>query len=368
MVPIGIEAPVGAIGVYWPVVREATAAEAEYLQALANSTATAMETLQRNVQPDARTRLSGSAARAGFLANDEIIPGTLLDERYRLDEKIGVGGYGAVYRGHDLFDDRPIAVKVCRPQATLIDQNAIERFFREGLWTSRVRHPNAVEVYAYSVTSDSVPYLVMELLNGRTLAQELRICTRLSLSRTLPILEQSALALAAAHEQGILHRDIKPDNLFLHTTPDGKVVAKLLDFGSAKPLDTQVGEPFNALTAAGQVLGTPHFIAPERWTNQNVDGRSDVYSLGVSMMVALEGYVSLRQTQFQAVVSSHSELVTAVYTAPVGHTAVSQRPQLPLLVVQLMERAMNIDPLLRPTAAEFATEIHQLHAALPADQ
>src|SRR5262249_36357296 len=156
----------------------------------------------------------------------------------------------------------PVAIKVFRPMAGNDSGLGLQRFLREGAAASRVSHPNAVRIFDTGV-SDGIAFLVMELLEGRSLADELAVCGALPLRRCAAIAGAVASVLAAAHRQGILHRDVKPENVFLHRA-GGEEVVKVLDFGIAKFLGDTPGAGQAGLTRTGEFMGTPSFIAPER--------------------------------------------------------------------------------------------------------
>src|SRR5262249_2208623 len=168
-----------------------------------------------------------------FRAYARALPGTVLDGKYRLDEELGAGGFGVVFRGRHLVLDAPIAVKVFRPVPGNDSALALQRFLREGAAASRLAHPNAVRVFDSGVSAEGVAFLIMELLQGRSLAAELAERGLPSLRRCARIAARVADVLAAAHRQGIIHRDVKPENVFLHEGDGGETV-KVVDFGIAR--------------------------------------------------------------------------------------------------------------------------------------
>src|SRR5262249_11435339 len=159
--------------------------------------------------------------------------GTVLDGKYRMDEELGAGGFGAVFRAWHLALDCAVAVKVFRPVAGNDSAHALQRFQREGRAAASLDHPNVVRVLDSGVSTDGVASLVMELLRGRSLYQEMHKTGQMGLRRAVTVAARVADALAAAHERGLVHRDIKPDNLFLHQA-GGTEVVKVVDFGIAK--------------------------------------------------------------------------------------------------------------------------------------
>jgi DNA-binding response OmpR family regulator len=215
----------------------------------------------------------------------DLKPGLVLDGRYRLEGRIGAGNFGTVYRARHLELDHSVAVKVLQTSA-VTNPEGVARFRREGVTASRVRHPNAVAVLDFGITPRGVAYLVMELLAGYALEEEMKGGRTLPMARSLRIATAVCEALAAAHRAGIVHRDIKPGNVFLHQAL-GQEVPKVLDFGIAKIAGAAAVE--QKVTLDGWILGTPVYMAPERFGSGAVSGASDVYSVGVMLFQMLTG-------------------------------------------------------------------------------
>jgi eukaryotic-like serine/threonine-protein kinase len=222
--------------------------------------------------------------------------GIVLDDRYRLDALLGEGGMGAVYRAHHLAMDRKVAVKLLKPHLTT-DETALARFAREARATMKVDSDHAVKVLDFGITPHRDYYMVLEYLDGRTVQQELDVDGPFEPARVVHIAKQALHALGAAHAQGFVHRDIKPDNLFLMRVGDDPDYAKVLDFGVAKLME---GVPPSksqlAITQAGVVFGTPEFMSPEQACGQPLDGRSDLYSLAATMFAMLTGCCMYKAT------------------------------------------------------------------------
>ena len=210
--------------------------------------------------------------------------GADIDGRYRLHRIIGTGGMGTVYEATQLTTQRRCAVKVLLREL-MTDQTYMERFRREAEITSRLRNVHIAEVIDFNYLKDGAPYLVMEYLEGEDLASRLERSGPLPLRSLAPIVDGVAQAMDAAHAYGVLHRDIKPANLFLARQPDGSEVVKLLDFGASKVK----GRDAN-LTAFGQVIGSVNYVSPEQARGQELDPRTDVFSLGIVIYEALTGH------------------------------------------------------------------------------
>ncbi len=228
-----------------------------------------------------------------FSALAETLPGTVLDEKYRLGEKIGSGNFGTVYRGEHIFLHHPVAVKVFRPAIGHVALESLDRFRLEGISACRINHPNAVTVLDFDVSAGSLAYLVMELLDGRSLADELRSGGKMTPIRCAHIAASVCDALAEAHAAGIVHRDIKPGNVFLHHSHSEQVV-KVIDFGIAKLTDNSADPEIQATTVAGMFVGTPAYMAPERLLDEPYDGRADVYAVGVMLYEMLSGHLPFK--------------------------------------------------------------------------
>ena len=218
----------------------------------------------------------------------EGLVGITLDGRYRLEAVLGEGGMGAVYRATHLAMERRVAVKLLKPHLTS-DDIALQRFAREARSTMRVDSPHAVKVLDFGVTPMRDYYMVLEYLDGRTVQRELDIDGCFDAKRTVHIARQALQALGAAHAAGIVHRDIKPDNLLLMRQGDDPDFTKVLDFGVAKLMEGATRKDDLALTAIGVVFGTPELMSPEQACGHPLDGRSDLYSLAATLFAMLTG-------------------------------------------------------------------------------
>ncbi|HEX4416489.1 MAG TPA: protein kinase [Kofleriaceae bacterium] len=213
--------------------------------------------------------------------------GVELDGRYRLDAVLGEGGMGSVFRATQLALDRRVAVKLLKPHLTS-DEAALQRFAREARATQKVDSPHAVKILDFGVTPLRDYYMVLEYLDGRTVQRELEIDGPFAAARVAHIARHALHALGVAHDLGLIHRDVKPDNLLLMRVGGDPDYTKILDFGVAKLMQGSAAEQL-ALTAAGMVFGTPEFMSPEQACGQPLDGRSDLYSLAATMFAMLTG-------------------------------------------------------------------------------
>ena len=217
--------------------------------------------------------------------------GHILDEKYRLEERLGVGGMGTVYRARHLLIDRPVAIKVLN-KLFVEDEAARTRFRREARAAGRLQHPNAVTVTDFGESQDGYVYLVMELLEGRTLRDVLAKEAPLDVARSVALMLQISAAVAAAHEAGIIHRDLKPANIFVAQHPEVPAVVKVLDFGIAKLASELLDDEDSlTLTQVGAMIGTPRYMSPEQCDGLELTPAADVYSLGCILYEMLTGTV-----------------------------------------------------------------------------
>ncbi len=215
--------------------------------------------------------------------------GRTFDGKYRLDEILGGGGMGTVYRATHLLIDRPVALKVLS-QRFVGDQTAQQRFRREARAAGRMQHPNAVTVTDFGATEDGYLYIVMELLEGRTLRDLLAHEAPLDPARAVSIMLQTCAAVGAAHDAGLIHRDLKPANIFIEQRPNLPAVVKVLDFGVAKFVVEEHDDDYNTLTQVGAIIGTPRYMSPEQCSGAAaLTPASDVYSLGIILYEMLAG-------------------------------------------------------------------------------
>jgi eukaryotic-like serine/threonine-protein kinase len=219
--------------------------------------------------------------------------GTQLNDRYRLDEKIGTGGMSTVYRAYDPTLERWVAIKLMHRDIS-DDPDQLERFRREARAVARLSHPHVVTVIDFG-EDDGMPYIVLEYVEGETLKERIRRMGRLPVVEAVAYAIEIGRALSAAHAERLVHRDVKPQNVLIDAEGRGKVT----DFGIARSLEA------HGLTATGRVLGTTDYVSPEQALGQDVTEQSDVYSLGIVLFEMLTGEVPFKAESQVAVAMKH---------------------------------------------------------------
>ena len=282
------------------------------------------------------------------LLTQDII-GRLIDNKYLIEMKIARGGTGTVYKAMHVQLNVPVAVKVLHNER-MNDALAVERFRREAFAALQVRHPNAIAVFDFGVTTDNVVYVVMELLRGMSLRQKLKQVCYVSLLDVDSVIQQICAAVAVAHRRKIVHRDLKPENIFIHNDGDEEIV-KVVDFGLAKLRGFIDDVESPALTRDGLVIGTPLYMSPEQSRGRSVDKRSDIYSLGVILYEMLTGNLPFRGASLSEIAVKHAtEKPKPVYEI---------RPTLPAVINAVVMHALEKLPKNRPnTVTEWASSLH----------
>lgn len=294
--------------------------------------------------------LKADSTSAGEVANDPLI-GHTLDDKYRLEERLGIGGMGTVYRARHLLIDRGVAVKVLNSRF-VEDEAAQVRFRREAKAAGRLQHANAVAVTDFGQTSDGYVYIVMELLTGRTLRDVLAKEAPLDPARAVALMLQTSAAVAAAHEAGIIHRDLKPANIFIVQSSEVPAVVKVLDFGIAKLAADSLedDEESKTLTLVGAMIGTPRYMSPEQCDGVELTPAADVYSLGVILYEMLTGVVPFSGSSPLAIAMKHANEPPRRPSEFAGG--------IPLALEEVVLHALEKDPGDRPAnAAEFRREL-----------
>lgn len=271
--------------------------------------------------------------------------GAVIGGRYSIRGFIGQGGTARVYLVEDLVSGEPAALKLLDPPWSQ-DRVARERFAREADAARVIEHPNVVQIRHVGVRSNGTPYLVMEYLHGESLASLLVREGRLGIDIALPVLASVAEALVAAHASGVLHRDLKPDNIFLVGEPGEPYGVKVVDFGLAKLRDATI-------TAAGTAIGTAAFMSPEQCVADEADARSDVYGLGMTMFQALTGTLPFEAD------APEDFLAHNLLSEPVAPSSIV--PELGNALDAVVRKCLRKDPSRRyPTMSALADELDAL--------
>jgi eukaryotic-like serine/threonine-protein kinase len=217
-----------------------------------------------------------------------IAAGTLLEGKYRVERLLGAGGMGSVWIAEHMMLNRPVAVKILDTSATTRDATAVQRFLREAQTAARLRSDHIVDVLDVGKFDDGTPFLIMELLEGETLSSRIKTRGRLAQNEAAMLVDQLLSGLSAAHDAGVIHRDIKPDNCFI-TQKLGRDHLKLLDFGISKV----AGDAREMrMTRTGVVMGTPYYMAPEQARgSKEIDHRCDLYAVGAILYECVTGRV-----------------------------------------------------------------------------
>ncbi|HEY8316380.1 MAG TPA: protein kinase [Gaiellaceae bacterium] len=274
------------------------------------------------------------------------MPGEVIAERYELEELVGTGGMSKVYRARDQLLERYVALKVLHPHYA-DDGEYVERFRREAQAVAKLSHPHIVTVIDRG-EADGQQYIVFEYVDGENLKQLIERIGPLPTRQAIELTLEIADALAFAHEHGLVHRDVKPQNVLI--TPDGE--AKVTDFGIARSLDVEHG-----VTQTGTVLGTSNYLSPEQASGHTTTPATDVYSLGVVLYEVLTGEVPFPGENFVAVAMKH------INEPPPDVQA--RRPDVPLRLGAAIDRALEKDPTQRfRSMDEFAWELRQCLAQL----
>ncbi|HKO96708.1 MAG TPA: serine/threonine-protein kinase [Pyrinomonadaceae bacterium] len=265
---------------------------------------------------------------------DDSLLGKTLAGKYRIDERLSEGGMGTVYRGTHVLMDKTVAVKVLRPSLAA-DEKIVARFSREARAASRINHPHALSVTDFGEDENGVVFLVMEYLSGQTLKQVIRSEGPMPLTRVVEIITQVGGALDEAHGQGVVHRDLKSDNIMLITATSADY-AKVLDFGIAKIKEAE-GDYDPGLTSPGLVIGTPQYMSPEQCSQApDIDARSDIYSLGVIIFEMLVGHVPFTGESPTVI------MLKQMQQAP--PSLAQERPDVPAAVETVVNRALEKRP------------------------
>jgi serine/threonine-protein kinase len=268
----------------------------------------------------------------------------LVEGRFRILRQIAAGGVGTIYEAVDQTTGHPVAVKLLRAEYAR-DSVWVRRFQREALTTSQLGHPHIVEILHLGSTREGLPYFAMERLEGLDLAAAIRLQGAFAPERIVGVLIQAAHGLAAAHGAGVVHRDLKPGNVYLTQRPGEREAVKILDFGLAK---LAAGDnALDRLTKTGEIVGTPEFMSPEQARGLPLDHRTDLYSLGVIAYAMATAELPFASADAVSVLLKH------VYDNPHPPSDLRERrlPPLPTALEETILRLLEKAPARRPENA-----------------
>ncbi|HEX4423359.1 MAG TPA: serine/threonine-protein kinase [Kofleriaceae bacterium] len=268
--------------------------------------------------------------------------GEVLDGRYRIKSKLGEGGMGEVYAAEHVHIEKRLAIKLLRPEI-VSNPEAVTRFRQEARSSSSIGHRNIIAIEDFGQLADGRIYMCMELLNGAALND--MITQPMAIDRLLNILIQTGHGLAAAHAKGIVHRDMKPENIFVTIGASGEDIPKILDFGIAKVAGND-GQ--NHLTRTGTIFGTPFYMAPEQALGNPVDARTDIYAVGVIMYECFSGSLPFQGDSFMGILTQH----ITMEPEPVAQRAAKAGRHMPPGLAEIITRCMQKNPAQRFTVMD----------------
>jgi serine/threonine protein kinase len=285
--------------------------------------------------------LHATGASSLIVIVGELVTGAVIAGRFHLDRRIGEGGMGVVWAATHLVTRKPVALKMLKPERAA-DPALRQRFIREARAVCAVQHPNIVEIHDVLETEDGSPVMVMDLLHGESLGQRLDRETRLPPTEVARLILPVVSAVGTAHASGVVHRDLKPDNIFLAEEGDDTLSVKVLDFGIAKVLATETdAAATGGLTGTGAMLGTPYYMAPEQiFGERDIDHRADIWAIGVILYECLSGR---RPTQADNI-GQILKIITTDGIAPLDLVA----PDVPVDLARLVRRMLTRDRAARP--------------------
>lgn len=283
------------------------------------------------------------------LARDPMI-GTCLMGKYDIIDVIGHGGMGVVYKGRQVLMERTVAIKMLQSQH-IADSQSVQRFLREGKASCRMNHPHVITVYDFGITQQSgQPFIVMDYLQGISLADLIKQDGQVSVERSIRILTQATDALDHAHRAGVIHRDLKPSNIMLIEYEDEKDFVKIVDFGVAQLIGA--GGEQQRLTQMGEVCGSPVYMSPEQCQGLELDVRSDIYSMGIVIYETLTGRLPLIGKTMVETMSKH------ITDMPPRFTEIRPDLYIPERLEAVIWKAMAKDPANRhQSMAELSRDL-----------
>jgi serine/threonine protein kinase len=282
---------------------------------------------------DARTHCPSDGALLAPDSQANVI-GTVIADRYRIDSLIGEGGFSHVYKAWQESLRRFVSIKIMRARL-ISDIVRVKRFQIEAEAAAKLKHPGIAAVYDFGILPNGQPFIVMEYIDGRSLAEIVLEDGPISSERCIDVFSQACDALQSAHDSGVVHRDIKPSNIMVVTEDGGKDKVKILDFGLVKVL----AENNNELTKTGETVGTPAYMSPEQCLGQAVDGRTDQYNLGCSMYLALSGVAAFSgESMFDCM---HNQIYKYPPALAEVNPALKVPPALEAVIFKSLEKDQN---------------------------
>src|ERR1700733_9301873 len=282
--------------------------------------------------------------------------GQILDGRYRIMQLIGEGGMGEVYAAEHIHIEKKFAIKLLKPEI-VSNAEAVQRFRQEARSSSSIGHRNIIAIDDFGQLADGRIYMCMELLNGAALNDMIQ--HPMAADRLLNILIQTGHGLAAAHAKNIVHRDMKPENIFVTIGPAGEDIPKILDFGIAK-VSHNDGQN-NNLTRTGTIFGTPFYMAPEQALGNPVDARTDIYAMGVIMYECFAGSLPFQGESFMGILTQY---ITSD-AEPVAQRAAKAGRTLPMGLAEVITRCMRKNPAERyNTMDDLVTDLVSIYRGI----
>lgn len=279
--------------------------------------------------------------------NTDPLIGTVFADRYEILSLIARGGMGVLYKARHKFMDRFVAIKFLHPELTL-DFNNLKRFRQEAQSSSYLSHPNIISVFDFGIAPDGEVFLVMDYLEGRTLADELQLHGVMDIDKAVAIFEQICDGLEHAHSRGVIHKDLKPSNIML-SNHENKLVVKIVDFGIARH-----GKQKQEDGPAATVSGSPAYMSPEQCKGHPLDTRSDLYSLGCLIYESITGNPPFMSRDGQ-------EVMKAQVASPVPPLSSVTKRQIPILLEAIVQKALNKEPVDRfQTAYDLKAQLQRL--------
>src|SRR6266480_997428 len=309
----------------------------------------------RNCYPDAVTDCPDD----GVATTHSISGEPILDGRYQLEKRLGQGGMGIVFKGRHIFLKTLHAIKIILPDLVGNDPNLVTRFRQEALAAAAIRHQNIIAVTDFGVVRGTMPFLVMEFVQGRSLQDIMAEEGAMSPLRAFELMQPICSGIAAAHRQGIVHRDLKPLNVMICDEMPTAEAVKILDFGLAKIKSGELLGSFIAAQTTG-LMGSPFYMAPEQWSDEPPDARADVYSLGVMLFQMLCGEVPFKGSSIPSIMKKH--LTTDVPS--LASKGVEVPPQIESVVRHALEKEADHRT---PSADEFARELREAMSSASAN-